>query len=230
MGFSANAADGGREVSRSRRAGRHRMCSLRRRFLGRWVRAAGAKCSGRGDLPDRCIPRGCGWAETTGAVLARTSTSPARLIRRPCELLPGFADYGPSSGKGSRAVPMAPMSASALAQLGQRSDWGGRRRPGVRPARPVATSTVRHCVAATSRRSLRGVLRPLRFHDLRHTFGTRMIAEADIRRVQEWDGPTPMFRRTMRYLHYAPRADGDRPPLVAKGVCPWGRLGTSWDL
>jgi integrase len=31
-------------------------------------------------------------------------------------------------------------------------------------------------------------LRRLRFHDLRHTFGTRMIAKADIRRVQEWMG------------------------------------------
>ena len=32
----------------------------------------------------------------------------------------------------------------------------------------------------------RAGLRPLRFHGLRHTFGTRMIAKADIRRVQEW--------------------------------------------
>jgi integrase len=31
----------------------------------------------------------------------------------------------------------------------------------------------------------RAALRRLRFHDLRHTFGTRVIAVADIRRVQE---------------------------------------------
>jgi integrase len=31
-------------------------------------------------------------------------------------------------------------------------------------------------------------LRPLRFHDLRHTLGTRMIAKADIRRVLGWMG------------------------------------------
>ena len=49
-------------------------------------------------------------------------------------------------------------------------------------------------------------LRPLRFHDLRHTFGTRMIARADIRRVQEWMGYAD-FQTTMRYLHYAPRHD-----------------------
>jgi integrase len=50
-------------------------------------------------------------------------------------------------------------------------------------------------------------LRPLRFRDLRHTFGTRMIAKADIRRVQEWMGHSDI-QTTMRYLHYAPR-EGD---------------------
>ena len=41
-------------------------------------------------------------------------------------------------------------------------------------------------------------------HDLRHTFGTRMIAKADIRRVQEWMGHADI-QTTMKYLHYAPR-------------------------
>jgi integrase len=49
-------------------------------------------------------------------------------------------------------------------------------------------------------------LRPLRFHDLRHTFGTRVIGYADIRRVQEWMGHADV-QTTMRYLHYAPRHD-----------------------
>jgi integrase len=52
----------------------------------------------------------------------------------------------------------------------------------------------------------RAGLRPLRFHDLRHTFGTRMIARADIRRVQEWMGHADV-QTTMRCLHYAPRHD-----------------------
>ena len=59
----------------------------------------------------------------------------------------------------------------------------------------------------------RAGLRPLRFHDLRHTFGTRMIAKADIRRVQEWMGHADV-QTTMKYLHYAPRADDAR--LVAE--------------
>jgi integrase len=50
----------------------------------------------------------------------------------------------------------------------------------------------------------RAGLRRLRFHDLRHTFGTRMIRKADIRRVQEWMGHSDI-QTTMRYLHYAPR-------------------------
>jgi integrase len=52
----------------------------------------------------------------------------------------------------------------------------------------------------------RAGLRSLRFHDLRHTFGTRMIAKADIRRVQEWMGHADI-QTTMRYLHYAPREE-----------------------
>jgi integrase len=59
----------------------------------------------------------------------------------------------------------------------------------------------------------RAALRPLRFHDLRHTFGTRMIAKADIRRVQEWMGHADI-QTTMRYLHYAPHEEDAR--LVAE--------------
>ena len=82
---------------------------------------------------------------------------------------------------------MAPDVATALAELGARSRWtddddlafvgvGGSYLDG---------SALRRRYAATLRRA---GLRPLRFHDLRHTFGTRMIAKADIRRVQEWMG------------------------------------------
>ena len=52
----------------------------------------------------------------------------------------------------------------------------------------------------------RAGLRPLRFHDLRHTFGTRMIVRADIRRVQEWMGHADI-QTTMKYLHDVPRHD-----------------------
>jgi integrase len=108
----------------------------------------------------------------------------------------------PKSGK-VRAVPLAPDVATALAQLGRRRDWigdddlvfagvGGDYLDGSALRRRYKDALVR------------AGLRPLRFHDLRHTFGTRMIAKADIRRVQEWMGHADI-QTTMRYLHYAPR-------------------------
>jgi integrase len=117
----------------------------------------------------------------------------------------------PKSGK-VRAVPLAPDVASALAKHGDREDWrgdddlvfvgeGGGHLDGSALRR-------RYKVALTA-----ASLRPLRFHDLRHTFGTRMIAKADIRRVQEWMGHADI-QTTMRYLHYAPRAEDAE--LVAK--------------
>ncbi len=110
----------------------------------------------------------------------------------------------PKSGK-VRSVPMAPDVATALAGLGQRDRWTG-------DDDLVFVGTVGGHLdgSALRRRYLdalqRAGLRPLRFHDLRHTFGTRMIAKADIRRVQEWMGHADV-QTTMKYLHYAPRDD-----------------------
>ena len=110
----------------------------------------------------------------------------------------------PKSGK-VRSVPMAPDVATALAGLGQRERWTG-------DDDLVFVGTVGGHVdgSALRRRYVdtlqRAGLRPLRFHDLRHTFGTRMIAKADIRRVQEWMGHADV-QTTMKYLHYAPRED-----------------------
>jgi integrase len=117
----------------------------------------------------------------------------------------------PKSGK-VRSVPMAPDVASALAKLGDRGDQvadddlvfvgegGGY----------VDGSALRRRYDAAIKRA---GLRRLRFHDLRHTFGTRMIAKADIRRVQEWMGHADI-QTTMKYLHYAPREEDAR--LVAE--------------
>ena len=50
----------------------------------------------------------------------------------------------------------------------------------------------------------RAGLRPTRFHDLRHTFGTRMAAAgAPLRSIQEWMGHADQ-RATMIYADYAP--------------------------
>jgi len=117
----------------------------------------------------------------------------------------------PKSGK-VRATPLAPDVAAALAKLSQRERFkgdddlvfvgdGGSYLDGSALRRRYKTA-----LGIAS-------LRSLRFHDLRHTFGTRMIARADIRRVQEWMGHADI-QTTMRYLHYAPRAEDAR--LVAE--------------
>src|SRR5450755_1767551 len=106
---------------------------------------------------------------------------------------------------------MAPDVATALATLGRREHWVGdddRVFAGEGGGCLDGSALRRRYKAALARAGLR----PLRFHDLRHTFGTRMIAHADIRRVQEWMGHSDV-QTTMQYLHYAPR--GDEAELVA---------------
>jgi integrase len=108
----------------------------------------------------------------------------------------------PKSGK-VRSVPMAPEVAKSLARLAERDDWTGDDDlvfPGAGGYFLDGRSLSRRYAAAAERAGLR----PLRFHDLRHTFGTRMIGKADIRRVQEWMGHADV-QTTMKYLHYVPR-------------------------
>jgi integrase len=110
----------------------------------------------------------------------------------------------PKSGK-VRSVPLAPEVTHALARLSDRENWNGD------DDLVFAALAGGYLDGSALRRRygaalVRAGLRPLRFHDLRHTFGTRMIAVADIRRVQEWMGHADV-QTTMRYLHYAPRAE-----------------------
>jgi integrase len=110
----------------------------------------------------------------------------------------------PKSGK-VRSVPLAPEVAKALAKLSQRERFTGDDElvfVGEAGSYLDGSALRRRYKSALEKAKLR----PLRFHDLRHTFGTRMIAKADIRRVQEWMGHADI-QTTMRYLHYAPRAE-----------------------
>ncbi len=125
----------------------------------------------------------------------------------------------PKSGK-VRAVPMAPDVAAALAKLGDRERFTGdddfvfAGEAGLPLDGDALSSRYRDALA-------RAGLRPLRFHDLRHTFGTRMIAKADIRRVQEWMGHADI-QTTMKYLHYAPRLEDAELVAEAFGLVPAG--------
>jgi integrase len=110
----------------------------------------------------------------------------------------------PESGR-VRSVPMAPDVAAVLAQLGRRTCWVAD--DDLVFAGEAGTYLDGSALRRRYKAALeRAALRSLRFHDLRHTFGTRMIAKADIRRVQEWMGHADI-QTTMRYLHYAPRSE-----------------------
>jgi integrase len=83
----------------------------------------------------------------------------------------------PKSGK-VRSVPMAPDVAETLARIGRREFLtGDDDLVFISPTGSYVEGSAlrRRYVAALQRAGLR----PLRFHDLRHTFGTRMIAKAD---------------------------------------------------
>jgi len=113
----------------------------------------------------------------------------------------------PKSGK-VRSVPLAREVASALALLGQRERWTDDADvvfPGELGGYLDGSALRRRYLEALKRAGLRR----LRFHDLRHTFGTAMITKADILRVMEWMGHADV-QTTRGYLHYRPRPDDVR--------------------
>jgi integrase len=65
-------------------------------------------------------------------------------------------------------------------------------------------------------------IRRLRFHDLRHTFGSLAITRADIVEVQAWMGHANI-QTTMRYLHYRDRGQAAERLADAFRVAPPSR-------
>jgi len=127
----------------------------------------------------------------------------------------------PKSNK-VRSVPMAPEVATELAKLGQRDRSTADDDlvfPGTTGAYLDASALYRRFMAAARRAELRR----LRFHDLRHTFGTTMAANPriDMRRLQEWMGHADIST-TLRYSHYVPRHDDAALVADAFAVSPVG--------
>lgn len=117
----------------------------------------------------------------------------------------GDGEFGPpKTRRSSRAVPMADRVAAELDRLQKRSVFqdeedlvfchpllGGVYDP----------SKLRKRFVEAAR--LAGI-RPVRFHDLRHTFGTQMAAAgAPLRAIQEWMGHSD-YSTTSIYADYAP--------------------------
>jgi integrase len=100
----------------------------------------------------------------------------------------------PKSGK-VRSVPLIEDAARMLAALAQRELGGW-----------VSDDRIRRRYTV----ALAGAgLRSLRFHDLRHTFGSLAITCADIVEVQAWMGHADI-KTTMHYLHYRDRGEAAR--------------------
>jgi len=112
----------------------------------------------------------------------------------------------PKSKRSSRAVPLADRLAGELERHFQRSSFRGDDdlvfwHPVV--GGPLERSRLLKRYKAALRRA--GV-REVRFHDLRHTFGTRMAAAGvPLRTLQEWMGHRD-FKTTLVYADYQPDA------------------------
>ena len=119
----------------------------------------------------------------------------------------------PKSGHG-RVVPMVPEVAEALARLSQRGALVGADDlvfPGEFGTFLDGSALRRRFVAACARAELR----PIRFHDLSHTFGTLAVRGAEsIVELQTWLGHAEV-RTTMRYTHY--REQQDAAQRLARG-------------
>jgi integrase len=121
--------------------------------------------------------------------------------------------YGsPKSKRSSRSVPLADRVAAELEALYQASVYQadedlvfGHPHSG----RPLDRSLL---LKRFKRNLERAGVRPVRFHDLRHTFGTRMAAAGvPMRALQEWMGHRD-YKTTLIYADYAPA--GNETDLV----------------
>ena len=129
----------------------------------------------------------------------------------------GFTTSGGHAGNKGRRVRSVPMSSNVRAAL---KPYCEGIRSGVlvfeheaKPGEPICgTSLYRRFVSAAKRAKL-----PLlRFHDLRHSFGTQAIRVFNIYEVQRMMGHRHITT-TERYLHYAPD-----PDAAAKLSSLWG--------
>jgi integrase len=114
-----------------------------------------------------------------------------------------------------RSVPLAQRVAEELAALREQSRW-------VRPTDPVFADPVtgkplaRTPLRERYRDALEaaGIDTSLRFHDLRHTFGTTMARNGvDVVTIQAWMGHSDL-KTSERYMHYAP-AHGEADRIAA---------------
>jgi hypothetical protein len=110
----------------------------------------------------------------------------------------------PKSGKG-RSVPLVDQAAAALDRLSRRNHWTGQ------TDLVFVNATGDHLERSTMRRRYvkaldRAGLKRIRFHDLRHTFGTLAVQASPLSDVKAYMGHADIST-TMRYVHHVPQHD-----------------------
>jgi integrase len=117
-------------------------------------------------------------------------------------------ERGRPKSRKSRTVPMVADVAAALKRLRQRGVHVAAKDPvfANENGEPIDGSALRRRYVSDLETA---GLRYLRFHDLRHTFGSLAINTASIVQVQAWMGHADI-KTTMRYLHHKSRADDAR--------------------
>jgi integrase len=111
----------------------------------------------------------------------------------------------PKSRSGERSVPMATRVAAELTQLRERSPFHADDDLVFAHSRTGEVLNHAPLVRRFKKALKRAGVRSIRFHDLRHTFGTRMAASPDVamRDIQEWMGHRD-YRTTLIYADYEP--------------------------
>jgi integrase len=130
----------------------------------------------------------------------------------------------PKSRRATRAVPMADRLAGELDRHHKASSY--KADDDLVFGHPQRGTVLDHSdLVRRFKRALRtGGVREVRFHDLRHTFGTRMAAAGvPMRTLQEWMGHRD-FKTTLIYADYAP--SGHEAGLVERAFAQ--ELGPNW--
>lgn len=131
----------------------------------------------------------------------------ARKIRVVRTYIGGKEDT-PKSDSSRRAVPLANRLAGALQRLFEVSPFKADEDPVFTHPNGTGLPLDGSAVSKAFKRALNGAaVRPVRFHDLRHTFGTMMAANPNVsmRTLQGWLGHSDPAT-TAIYAHFAPSA------------------------
>ena len=164
-------------------------------------RARPLRRAGRGALRRRGIHRAA-HGRAARAALAQRRLRDARLVVE-ASWSAGVLT-SPKSRK-FRSVPLADQPAAVLAQLAARERFTGR--DDLVFCNAVGGYLDGSALRRRYRRAQRAAgLRPLRFHDLRHSFGSLVIREFDLVSVKAFMGHAKITT-TERYLHARPRRD-----------------------